>query len=103
MTARGEAIAVYVDVAGKSRPVPADIVLIVWREDAVVENFKRCLKPWRARALQDHSALLRIGCGDDARARSAGHMQIDRLLRKCPLGHERETGDTQPAQRSSPH
>ena len=82
--------AIHIDVARKSRPVPADVMLVVWGEHALVENLERRLKPWRARTLQDHSALLRIGCGDYPRARTAQHVQIDRLLRQGRRGHERQ-------------
>jgi hypothetical protein len=61
LAAHRQTIAIHIDVARKIRPVPADIMLLVWGEHAFVEDVEGRLKPWRARTLQDHSTL----CGWD--------------------------------------
>src|SRR6266540_2236292 len=61
MAAHRKAEAVDGDLGRNDGPVPADVELVVGREDAAVEDLERRLEQRRPRALQDHRRLLREG------------------------------------------
>ena len=77
VAANGQAEFVDVYRARKIGPMPAHIVLIVRREDALVEDLERGFEPGRASTLQDHPPLLRVGCRDRPCTRTSWDFQID--------------------------
>ena len=102
MAVHGQAEFVDVDRGGDHGPMPADIELIVGREDALIEDFERRFEQRRARTLQNHRALLRKGRGYRSFARTAGQWQLNQRLRQGRPGCERQARRTGVAEQPSP-
>src|SRR5271165_2279590 len=79
MPAHAEPETPGIDRSRECCPVPAHKMLVVWRENAFVEDIERRLKPGWPRALQDHLAFFGIGGRQSALAGSALGVQIDRF------------------------
>src|ERR1700722_5818899 len=92
MTPHGQTEFIDVDLRGDDRPMPADVELVVRREDALVEHLERRFEQRRTRTLQDHRALLRKGRCYRPFGGATLERQLDQCVRPGRCGCERNTG-----------
>ena len=71
MAPNSQAKLVDIYIARKVGPMPTYIMLIIRREDALVENLKWGFEPGRARPLQNHPSFLRKSSRDRPRTGTA--------------------------------
>src|SRR5258706_13744649 len=102
MPTYGQAKFVEVDLARKVGPVPAHIMLIIRREDSLVENLKWGFEPGRARPLQDHRSLLRVSSRDRPRTGTARDSEIDGFFSSGRCGQQSQAAHTCSAKQPPP-